>query len=426
MIPAITASKIYSKLGSNSSLLPLAAKDVSNCVGLTAGSYVTGKDVESQDRFIDEFGTEAIWLGGIPFFKGVTNFTLYKLLGVDPKFDVRNLRNKDILAKAIENAPTEEIKQSIIKASQNPKYIKNLAVTKFIFSTAAAIAAYRGLTKFRQDYRLNKAKEKLKKNNQTEQKIENNAKNAKQQSFKGKEVSFGGALQNFMFNPVKNMMLLDASITEERLRSSQSKQEFINYTIKEGSTWLFMYFAGDMIKKYLEKHSKVPIKLDSTIIESDELKDAIKNNKLEKAVKEYSSKLPEKPTDLDVYKFIHENQDNFIVKMAKKSKLIKTLKNSDKIDTRAYIDIDDFKSLKDNIETLYKKAPKDNVDKYLKDVIKSKRISVLKNIGTCIGALGIAVPLLMIAMRYLIPNNKEYKVMEMAKKENSKDPNKKA
>ena len=152
MITAVTASEyIYSKLGSSASLLPLAVKDIANSTGLTIGSYITGKDVEGKDRFIDEFGTQLIWLGGIPFFKLLTDLTLYKILGIDPKFDVRNLKNKEILAKAIENAPTEKIKQNIIRASKNPKYTKNLAIAKFAFSTAAAILTYAGLTKFRQD-----------------------------------------------------------------------------------------------------------------------------------------------------------------------------------------------------------------------------------------------------------------------------------
>ena len=55
-----------------------------------------------------------------------------------------------------------------------------------------------------------------------------------------------------------------------------------------------------------------------------------------------------------------------------------------------------------------------------KKVVKAKRFAVLKNIGICIGALGIAVPAFMIATRYILPNNREYKVMEMAKKENQK------
>lgn len=431
MIPAVTASEyLFSKLGSNASLLPLAVKDVANSTGLTIGSYITGKEIEGKDRFIDEFGTQAIWLGGIPFFKKFTDLTFYKLLGIDPKFDVRNLKNKEILAKTIEKAPTEEIKQSILKASKNPKYTKNLAIAKFAFSTAAAIVTYAGLTKFRQNYRLKEAKEKLKEkalNKQTESKISKLQTQEVPEAFasvhtskKGKNISFSGALEDFMFNPVKNLMILDGSITAERLASSQSNQELINYTIKEGGTWFFMYFAGAMIKKHLENKSKVPIKLDSMILESKELQLAFKDNSIKKGLDNYTKAITPSSKDVDIYNFIHDNPDNFIVKMAKKSKLIKIIKNSDKIDTRAYIDINDFKTLKSEIEELYNKAPKDNIENYLKKVVKAKRFAVLKNIGICIGALGIAVPAFMIATRYILPNNREYKVMEMAKKENQK------
>lgn len=429
MIPAaVTASEyIYSKLGSNASLLPLAVKDLANSTGLTAGSYITGKDVEGKDRFIDEFGTEIIWLGGIPFFKKFTDLTFYKLLGIDPKFDVRNLKNKEILAKAIEKAPTEAIKQSIIKASKNPKYTKNLAIAKFGFSTLAAIFTYAGLTKFRQNYRLNEAKEKLKANRKSKIKNFHNFYTQKvPKAFSSvhknkKDVSFSGSIQDFMFNPVKNLMILDGSITAERLASSQSQQELINYTIKEGGTWFFMYFAGSMIQNYLENKSKVPIKLDSMIIESKELKQAFKDNTIKTSLDDYAKVIKDDAKEIDIYNFIHDNPDNFIVKMAKKSKLIKTMKNSEKIDTRAYIDIMDFKKLKSDIEDLYKKAPKDDIESYLKKVVKSKRCAVLKNIGICIGALGVAVPALMIAMRYILPNNREYKVMEMAKKANQQE-----
>lgn len=425
MIPAIT-SKIYSTLGSNSSLVPLAIKDIANSAGLTAGSYITGQEVEGKDRFIDEFGTQAIWLGGIPFFKKFTDYTLYKVLGIDPKFDVRNFKNKDILAKAIEKAPTEAIKKSMLKAVENPRYTKNLALAKFALSTAAAIGTYMGLTKFRQNYRLNEAKAKLKEEQTNHSQHQEKSLHNTPQAFegihkqKGKNIAFGGAVQDFMFNPVKNLMILDGAITEERLRSSESKQEFINYAIKEGGTWTFMYFAGDMIRKNLEKKAfakGTPIALDSRIIESKELKDAFNLGTLKASIDEFGKKLPAKPTDLDIYNFIHENPDNFVVKMAKKSNVIKTLKKSEQIDTRAYLDISEFKGLKKSIEELYNMAPKDKVEDYLKNVIKTKRASVFKNMGICISALGIAVPLTMIAMRYILPNNKEYKVMEKAKQE---------
>ena len=51
---------------------------------------ITSKD-EAKDRFMDEFGSEAIWLGGIPLFKTLTDKTLFKALNYDSKYDVRNL-----------------------------------------------------------------------------------------------------------------------------------------------------------------------------------------------------------------------------------------------------------------------------------------------------------------------------------------------
>ena len=97
MIPAINASNIYSILGNNNSLVPMAIKDIANSIGLTAGSYITGDKLEGKDRFYDEFGTQAIWLFGIPAYKKVIDFTLYKALNIDPEFDVRNFSKKRLL-----------------------------------------------------------------------------------------------------------------------------------------------------------------------------------------------------------------------------------------------------------------------------------------------------------------------------------------
>ena len=53
----------------------------------------------------------------------------------------------------------------------------------------------------------------------------------------------------------------------------------------------------------------------------------------------------------------------------------------------------------------------------MKKVKTLKRHAILKNMGICISALGIGVPLIMIASRYIIPNNREYKITEKAKKQ---------
>lgn len=464
MITDIT-SKIFSTLGSNSSLLPLAIKDVANSAGITLGSYMTGKETEGQDRFIDEFGTEIIWLGGIPFYKKISDLTLYKLTGIDHKFDVRNitkinkLKNgtKEQIAEAeefakimLEKTP-EHLKESVKKALSKPTLVKNLSLLKFGISTALAIATYMGLTNYRQKYRLNKEIENLKE----EQAKQKNSKTLKHkqlnvpQAFEGvhknknhdkKGISFTGGIQEFMLNPVKNMMLLDAAITEERLRSSQSKQEFINYSIKEASTWAFMYFAGPVFQKYFEnkvmEKKGFPINMDSRIIESTELHEAMGSGTLKQSIEEFEKKCSN-ATDTEIYKFIHEHPDNEIVKMAKKADIVSVVnkkKGDLRIDTRAYLDIADFKDLKDRLHKLLTSCEErlsgknaderiQGLEDFLKEVKKAKRFAIFKNMGICVTALGVGVPLLMVASRYLIPNNREYKVREAAAKELAKQQN---
>ena len=281
----INSSSIYSTLGSNSSLVPLAIKDVANSVGMTAGSYITGKKTEGEDRFIDEFGTQAIWLGGIPFFKKLTDLTLYKALKIDPEFDVRNFKNKEVLNVLLEKTP-DNLKNSVEKAIKNPNFTKNLSIAKFGISTALTVVSYLGLTKYRQHHRLQQAikEEKLKQQNSNKTTDTNKQTN-------NKNISFKGGFQDFMINPVKNLMILDGVITEERLRNSESKQEFINYSIKEGTTWGFMYFAGPVFQKFFEnramqKHN-IPINFDSRIIENKDLDKALKDGTLKNSIEQY-------------------------------------------------------------------------------------------------------------------------------------------
>ena len=90
--------------------------------------------------------------------------------------------------------------------------------------------------------------------------------------------------------------------------------------------------------------------------------------------------------------------------------------------------------MKDRLKKLLEKSEERLADKnaddrikgleeFLKEVKKSKRHAIFKNMGICITALGVGVPLLMIASRYLIPNNREYKVREAAAKELAKQQN---
>lgn len=442
MIPAISASYIYSKLGNSNSLVPMAIKDIANSVGLTAGSYITGDELEGKDRFLDEFGTQAIWLFGIPAYKKLLDFTLYKALKIDPNFDVRNFskKRKKLINKTI-NYADSSIKESIINATKNPKFSKNLAMGKFVVSTALTILSYAGLTKYRHLQTKKAAQKEILKEMQLENKDNKDkflyTKPANKAAFNGlhqnktqDQPAFTGGISEFMYNPVKNLMILDGSITAERLAESRNKQELVGYAIKEGSFWAFMYFASKPIQKFLENRAEkntlkpVAIDLDARVIESEDLAKAFKDGALAKS----SEKVLKLNSYNNMLDYIHNNPDDFVVKMAKMSDIIPTLKKAtqaDDVDYRQFIDYDEFQGVASKLKKLSQKFEnfkatdvKDkSIEAFLKNVKKAKRSSIILNIGACIGALGVLAPALMVAMRKFDKNNEGFQVKEDLKQE---------
>ena len=421
MISGINASTIYSVLGNNSSLIPLGIKDVANSCGLTTASYIAGDSVEGKDRFIDEFGTQAIWLGGIPTYKYLLDKTMFKAAKLDPKIDVRILKDKNILQAAQDFAPTKEIENSIGKAVKQQKLFKGLTLAKFGLSTLLTMISYFALTKFRHKYTENQIKKDFlaKQNNQYYDKNIPFS-SAFSNIHKAKQPSFTGGLQNFMFDPVKNLMIVDGVITGERFAHSRNPQDFMGYVIKEGSFWLFMYWAGSLISNALEKHAEKKhnksIDLDARVIESQKLRDSIFDGSLKKHIEAFKNA---DKSDLDLYKYAVSQKDNLVVEMAKKSDIISLLKNSDKVDTRAYLNLgntnaDDFGGLRGVCKKLEKllnqyETSNEDIDVFMKSLRKLKRGTVLKNMGACIGALGVVAPAIMLLMRKT-GDNSEYQV----------------
>ncbi len=440
MIPAISASKVYSILGNNDSLVPLAIKDIANSMGLTAGSYITGDSVEGKDRFIDEFGTQAIWLFGIPVYKKALDLTLFKSLGYDAKIDARLLQNQEILKKAQEFAPTEAIKNSLANVAKKQKAYKGLTIAKFAASTLLTMGTYFGLTKFRHKY----TEEQIKKDYFARNVVDKQKFNftasvpfsaafdeVHTQNNKQNQPSFTGGWQEFMFNPVKNLMIVDATISGERLAHARNKQDFVGYAVKEGTFWAFMYFAGKKIQTALENHAEKKynksIDLDARVIESNELKEAIANKTILKDLKAF----PIKGTDAEIYEFINKNPDNFVVQMAKKSDIITTMEsnnnwfnklmkklnlphteiaNPDAIDTRRFVDISDVKGIATKLEKLHGQfeTSGETLDIFLNGVKKLKRSAIRTNIGSCIAALGVIAPTIMVGLRFMNKDNKEF------------------
>ena len=177
------------------------------------------------------------------------------------------------------------------------------------------------------------------------------------------------------------------------------------------------------MEKHAEKKYNKSIDLDARVIENEEFKQAFKDGSIKSQIEAF--KAADK-SDTAIYKYaVDKNNDNLIIKMAKKSDILPLLKlsmfkSSDNIvDTRKFIELgnsdnNDFSGLRG----ICKKAEKlleqyensgEDADTFFKSVRKLKRGSVLKNIGACIGALGIIAPAIMLAVRKF-GDNSEYQV----------------
>ena len=423
----VNVAAIFSTLGNPNSLIPLAVKDISSTTAITASSFLTGKE-EGQDRLIDEVGTQIIWLLGIPAFKWLFDKTIFKAYNLDSKFDVRNLKDKDVFEKIKQYAPTDEIKKNIERIGKKQGLYKNVALYKFFFATGATIASYIALTRAKQAYTANQIKQNLIKeyNSNKEKENKNNTSTIKGEnpSFKG----MGEVVKNFAFSPVKNMWILDGAITGERLADSRSPQECAGYGIKEGLYLFFMYYAGGKIQEYMEnkadKKHKKSIGLDARVIENGELQKAFENGSVKNSLKAFAEVANKK--DADIYEFLHKNPDNEIVKAAKTSDIIylyekpkkwyqifKKPQYTNSIDTRKYIDLKDVKGVYEKTEKLYKQfleatAKGETSEAFFKGVKKYKRNSIITNIATCIFALSIVTPAAMLAKRLLGKDNAEF------------------
>ena len=422
MIDPITTVKIFSSLGNNNSLLPIMVKDIAHIGGMTTGSYIAGKEIEGKDRLIDEVGSTAMWIGGIPFYKKVIDLTLYKLAKYSPNVDVRILKDENILKKAIQHAPTKEIQENIKKAAGNVKMAKVLNLAKFLVSTALTLISYSALTTFRHKHTEKNIIKEIHKE-ETEKKL-------KEEYFKGKtspafksiksdaknqNPSFGmnlHALQDFMFNPVKNMQIVDGGITASRLGEARNPQDFMGYVIKEGSFWAFIYFAGKKIQKHFETKSEQKynksIDLDIRALQVKELKEKFKTGLVKANIEEFNNVQKAE----DTYEFLCTKGDNLIVKMAKESGIIKLDKNTGKVDTQHYIDLDEVKRISGKLEKLYKQysTSGEGIEVFLNKTIKLKKGSITQNIGVCMGVLGLVVPGIILAMRFMNKDNKDFMV----------------
>lgn len=450
-IQAIT-TKVLSTLGNKDSLFPIMIKDGVDSTSLTLKSFKEGGPVEGKDRFIDEFGTQAIWIGGIPFFKSVFDHTAYKLAKINPLVDPRIIANEEYSKWATEHAKgimsnnkNQTVKSALGDALKDGgKLAKNLFKGKVIVATALTLGAFFTLTKYKQkttkDATITEMQtikqHSVEKNNSysyfhnEKSKIFDDIENfykpnqPKTQSFTGKFQAIADAI---MFNPVHNMKIIDAGITTERLACSRNFTEFVEHAIKEGVFLFFIYKFGDLIESGINKLSEnilhKPIDLKIDVLMDKELNKALSSGKIAQEV----AKMPEAGKSLtEKLNFLIQNPDNILVKAAKKSGIISMVKDQENnlfVDTSKYIDVKEIETLAKNLLNIDKnyKISGQSADKFLAKVKGLKVLSTTANIAISCFVLGYVIPKLIYKYREWKTGSTKFHVAEDIKNKYNND-----
>lgn len=399
---------------------------------------------DARERFIEENATSLVWIGGIPalkllYDKLVTN-KIYKFKNIDQlgtAFDKKGSRalaqtNLNLLAedgqqslkKNIEaiknaakgNATLKKLVSEAEKVLDNPSKFKKVQAGRMAFSTLLPLAAV--------GFVIPKLIQKLTKSIYREDKNKMHTESLKKfktspvspyppvfssympQSSKSKKVNFNGKLEtsivNIFNNDVYNQVILDAGISGGRMITGVNTADKIEKGIKEAGVIFFIYLGGRVVANMLEKLGRalgMPISLDSQILEDKNFHNSILNISKAKTQKEKDALKKELlhfsgNDEASVLKFIDENIKNEVSDNRFKNLTLKAAQKIGMVDLiegvknpLKFIDTDAIKGLNDSlaefVEKALSKGNTEEVEKFLKKALNTKRGSIALNLAIC-------------------------------------------
>ena len=424
-IPSIITNgfiKTLSGLGNNSdSIVPMAVKDIiSDCTLIHTYKKEGDKD-DVREKTIEEFGTGALWLFGIPIIKKIIDKTIYPALSLNPDLDPRILNNKNGRFDFLKSVAKDGEKKVFDSLSQktklfnkfelpfsNYKAYKGVYAFKFLISTVSCAFALTKLIKYKQkttDERIKKDLAKNKDNSRYVQSFANkeNLYSAFLDKTKKKNISFGNAfalktgdfMKDFVFNPVKNTSILDACIAGTRLKESR-RGEKLEVLLKELFQIMFIYVIAKPIQKAFEamgRALKLPIELDPNVIFDANIKD-----KLNASKKDIETLMNSKNLLKSIYEL---ESSSSLVELLSKNGVLPVIKDKNGIQA-----ISTFKEIDENA---VKKALKNLEDlsgaiSSIKKIKAFKTFAVVGNVALAICAMGVLQPKITIWMRKKLNN----------------------
>lgn len=382
---------VISAIGNNSSIYPLLVRDcgieIPSKVLMTYNQNL--KDSKQmannavRERLIDEYGTSAIWLGGIPFC-GWGCDKLIKKLGFNPNINL-NLFKEGVnqgIRKNIEKFKDLALKEvaELEKVLKNKKTYEKLLAGKFIISTTIPVLLM-GFILPKLNFALT---DKLRK------KQEKELSSAKNET--GKNVSFKGNTISTIANmsTVNKMAITDGGLTVGRVSTARNKFEAIENGFKMTGMMFLNFVAPIWIAKGFDKISNklfdTNVNLDPKILNDKEFITAIKNKTL---------KLPKE----NIIDFLDKYPDEKFSKLTEEFCGVKRLSSGIR-DPRIYVNEKKILEFKFEIEKFAKKASETgNVEKFARKALKVKSANILANVALSSFLLAVCLPKLTFILR---------------------------
>ena len=377
---------IISAVGNNRGIAPLFVRDC--CIEIPAKLGLTYnqnlKDSKQmaknavRERFIDEYGTSAIWMGG-PVVLGKLCNSAIKKCGYNAGVNMSLFKErkdqgiKYNIEKFKEKAP--EAVKDLEKALINKGKYQNLQAAKFAFTTFIPIALMGFILpklNFRLTENINQKQRDCKKNN---------------------EISFKG-LASTMANMsnVNKMAFTDGGLTIGRVWTARNRYEQMELGFKNA----MMMFLNFVFPIYLAKGlDKLSMKLFNTNVNLDPK--LMNNREFLEVIKNGSIKMPK--TREDIIDFLDKNPDSKFSKLCEEYCNVKYLKNRVR-DPREFVDTKRISDFVKEIEKFSAEVKKSSdITKYAKNAVRIKSANIAANVGISSFLLAVALPKLIFFLR---------------------------
>ena len=403
----MTITNIISAIGNNSSVYPLIVRDcgieVPTKIILT---YDQNKKeskgiayLAARERFLDEYATSAVWLGGIPLVGWICDKYI-KAKGLNPKVNLKLFKEEegiqgiDYNIKKFKDIAPDAVKD-LLKAKENKKLYEKLLAGKFVASTSIPIL-FMGFILPKLIFASSARKiENLRKKEAEKKNISPVSFLQKDRFYKSKDVNFTGnwITKAANFSAQDKMAVTDGGYAVGRVATARNKNERYDLSFKMAGMMFLNFVAPKWIEKGLNKLTGV--ELDPVMLADKEFT---------KQIKEGTLKLPSGASAEELLKFVDniENKDTLFIKYAKKFDKIKMLDNGVR-DPREYVDIKKLGKFRNDIEEFAKKALKTNdFNGYLKQARIAKSANILTNVALSSFLLAYVLPKAQFAFRKLI------------------------